>query len=161
MLRDQEVLLVRRVTGVLLALPAMTESLDSLVFLGPQAPLDLLALVETILLRCLVDLMRNPEEQWSSQAPWDLWAPVDPLDLLDLLDPKDLLVPLVSLVRLVLLVQWVPVVQLVPLERTERMVSLANPVALVSADPLAHRVLVDSPEPLDFQASKDTEDSAV
>lgn len=31
---------------VLPALPAMMESLDSLAFLGPQAPLDLLALVE-------------------------------------------------------------------------------------------------------------------
>lgn len=160
-MRDLEVLPVIRVRGVFPVLPAMMESLDSLAFLGPQAPLDLLALVETFLLRCLVALMRNPEEQWPSQAPWDLWAPVAPLDLLELLDPKVLLVPLVSLVRLVLLVQWVPVALLVPLERTERMVSLANPVALVSADPLAHRVLVDSPEPLDFQASRDTEDSAV
>uniref|UniRef100_A0A8D8K0N6 (northern house mosquito) hypothetical protein n=1 Tax=Culex pipiens TaxID=7175 RepID=A0A8D8K0N6_CULPI len=138
----------------------MMESLDSLASLGLQALLDLLALVETFLLRCLVALMRNPL-QWLSQAPWDLWAPVEPLDLLDLPDPKDLLVPLASLVRLVLLVQWVPVALLVPLERMERMVSLANLVALVSADPLDHRVLVDSPEPLDFQASRDTEDSAV
>lgn len=160
-MRDLWAFLVRRATGVLLVLPAMMESPDSPAFLGHQAPLDLLDLVETFLLRCLVALMRNPAVECLSQAPWDPWAPVDPLDLLEQLDPKVLLVPLVSLVRLVLLVPWVPVVLLAPLERTEKMVNLASLVAQVSVDPPAHRVLVDSPEPPDFQESRDTEDSAV
>lgn len=153
---------MRRVTGVLLVLPAMMEFLDNLDFLDLQAPLDPLALAETFLLSCLEVMMRNLVAlPWLFLAQWDPWALVVPLDLLDFLDLKVLLALLVSLVRLVLLVQWVPVVQLVLLERTEKMVSLASLVALVSVVLLAHRVPVDSLELPDFLVSRDTEVSVV
>ncbi|KAJ8404360.1 hypothetical protein AAFF_G00341330 [Aldrovandia affinis] len=158
---DPRVTVVLKATGEPLDSPEMMASLASPAFPDPPAPPDPLALAETFLLKCLMVMMRNPVVECPSLAPWAQWVPVVPLDPLVLADPKDSLAPLVSLVRLVLLVPWVLVVQLAPLARTEKMVSLANLVAPVSVVHLAPRAPVDSPEPLDFLASRDTEDSAV
>jgi len=96
-----------------------------------------------------------------SLAQWVLWVHVVLLDPQVPLVLRVSLAPLESLVSPELLVPWVPVVLLVPLERTEMMVRLANLDAPVSVELLALRVLVDSPEPPDFPASRDTEVSAV
>lgn len=72
----------------------------------------------------------------------------DPLDPLDLRDTPDTLVSLESLDRLAPLVLVDPLDPLAKPERTVTTADLANPETEV---PPAHRVLVDSPEPLDFQ----------
>lgn len=77
---------------------------------------------------------------------------------LDLKVFKDLLVSLVSLVKLV---PQVPVVQLALLARLVKMVTLENLDDLVREESLAHRVLVDSLELLDFLASKALGDTMV
>lgn len=150
----------QRETEALLVLPETMAFPDSPAFPDPLAHLDLPALAETLLLRCLVDLTISPAA-CPSPDQWAQWVPVVPLDLLVQAALRVSLAPLVSLVRLVPLAPWDPVVLLDPLGRTERMVSLANLVVMVSADPLALRELVDSLEPLDFLESRDTEDSVV
>ncbi|KAJ8254290.1 hypothetical protein COCON_G00209020 [Conger conger] len=156
--REKRAHKVQRVTRDSPAPQVMMASLASLAFLDPLAPPDPMALAETFLLKCLTVMKRNlVVEGCPSLAPWAQWVPVAPPDLLVQADPKDSLDLLVSLVRLVLLVPWVPVVQLAPLERTERMASLASLAAEVSVDLLGLRAPVDSPEPLDFLGSRDTE----
>lgn len=77
-----------------------------------------------------------------------LEAPPDLLDPLDLRDTQDMLVSPESPVRLVELVLVAPLDPLAKLERTVTMADLASPETEV---PPELRVLVDSPEPLDFQ----------
>lgn len=77
-----------------------------------------------------------------------LEVPPDLLDPLDLRDTQDMLVSPESPVRLALLVLVAPLDLLAKLERTVTMADLASPETEV---PPEFRVLVDSPEPLDFQ----------
>lgn len=149
-------LTVTRVPKVLLE---MTASPDSLDFPDLLAPLDPLALAEVTCPRSLM-AVRSPVAHLS-QDPLAQWVPVDLPDLQVLLVLKDSPVPLASLVSLVPLVPWVLVAPMVLLERTEMMVRLVKLVVLVSVDPLVLRELVDSPEPLDCPASRDTEVSLV
>lgn len=72
----------------------------------------------------------------------------DLLDPLDLRDTPDMLVSLESPDRLAPLVLVAPLDLLAKLERTVTMADLASPETEVPPD---LRVLVDSPEPLDFQ----------
>lgn len=136
------------------------------VFLERTDSLDLLVLLEP--LASAADLssprwltaVRNPAAPLSPdpQAPR---VPVAPLEFQVHLAPRDSLDPQVSLESLVLLARWVLAVPLVLLERMERMVKLAKPAVLESAEPPGPRVLVDFQEPLDSPASRDTEVSLV
>lgn len=148
-----------RVIPVPLAVLVMMASPESLDFLDPLDPLDPLVSVATTCLSCLM-VVRNPAAQLflDHQAQWD---PVEFLDLQVLPVLKDSLALQVNLVSLALLVRWVLVVLLVLLERTEMMVRLAKPGALVSVELLVLRELVVSLEPLDFPALRDTEVSLV
>lgn len=125
-------------------------SLDSLDFLGLPDPLDLLdplASEETLLLKCLMAMMKNQLE-FPCLAPWVPLVLVVSLAPLVHLAPKVSKVPLVSPASLELQVPWVPEAPLVPLARTEMMGKLANLVVLVSVDLLGLRVLVDCLEQL-------------
>lgn len=149
-------------TGDFLVLLATMASLASLVFQVPLVPLVPLALAETSLLKCLTVTMRNPAVVGClRQAQWVQWVPVVLPDLLVQMVPKVSQALMVSQASPVLLAQWVPVVQQAPQARTAMMVNLANLAVLASVVHQVLRVLVDSPEPLDFQASRDTEVSAV
>lgn len=128
-----------------LAEMAFLDNLDS------QVPLVQLALAaETLLLKCLMVMMRNLLVS-PCLAQWVQWVPVVPLVLLAHLDLKVSKDPLVNPVNLVLLVLWDPVDPQDLQERTVKMVKLANLAALVSVDPQAHRVLVVFQELLVFQ----------
>lgn len=138
-------------------LPERTDSLDLL---------DLLVILEP--LASAADLssprwltaVRNQAAPLSP-GPRALWVPVDPLDLQVHLALRVSLDPQESPGSLVLLARWVLAVFLVLLERMEKMVNLAKPAVLESADPPGLRVVVDSQEPLDSPASRDTEVSLV
>lgn len=134
--------------------PERTDSLDLPVLLEPLASAADLSFPRWL------TAVRNPAAPLSPgpQAPW---VPVAPLDLQVLLALRDSLDPQASLESLVLLARWVLAVLLVLLERMERMVKLAKLAVLESADPPDLRVLVDSQEPLDSPASRDTEVSLV
>lgn len=137
-------------TGDYLAHLAEMALMDNLVFLDPQAHLDLLALAETLLLRCLMVMTRSPLVS-PCLAPWVQWVPVvllAPLVHPDLKASKD---PLVNLAKLVLLVLWDLVDPQDLQEKMVKMVKLANPDVPVSVVPQAHRVLVVSQELLVFQ----------
>ncbi|KAJ8383506.1 hypothetical protein AAFF_G00220230 [Aldrovandia affinis] len=159
--RDPKVTLAPRVTGVSLVLLEMMASQASPAFPALPALPDPPALAETFLLKCLTAMMRSPAVEWQCPVPWVPWVPVVPLAPLVLPDPKVSQATLESLVSPALLVLWVPVVQLAPPERTEMMVRQESLVAPVSVVHLALRELVDSPEPPDFPASRDTEASVV
>lgn len=137
--------------------PERTDSLDLLVLL---VFLETLTSAADLSFPRWLMAVRNPAALLfpDHQAPW---VPVAPLDNQVHLALRDSLAPQASLESLVLLVQWVLAVLPVLLERTERMVKLAKQVALVSVEPLGLRVLVDSQEPLDSLASRDTEVSLV
>lgn len=160
--RDPKVMRAPKVIGVRWVFLETMASRGSLDLPAPPALPDLLALAETLLLKWLTAILRKAVKvKWRCPAPWVLWAPAEPLAPLVLLDPKVSLATLVSLESPEHLVPWVPAVQLAPLERTEMMVSLESLAVPVSAAPLALREAVDSPEPLDFLASRDTEALAV
>lgn len=143
--------LVQEAKGDYLAHLAEMAFLDNLVSLDPQAHLDHLALaVETLLLRCLTVMMRNPLVS-PCPVPWVQWVPVVLLALLAHLDLKASKDPLVNLVNLVLLVLWDLVDPQDLQERMVKMVKLANPDVPVNVVPQAHRVLVVSQELLVFQ----------
>lgn len=139
--------------------PEMMAFPDNPVCLAPLAPLDLLALVEISLLKCLM-AVTNPVDLLF-QDHQALTVPVVSLDHPALQAPRDSQALLVSPVSPALPVPWALVDLLVPQERTEMMVRLANLVALASVALLALRVPVDSPEPLACLASRDTEVSLV
>lgn len=143
--------LVQEAKGDHLAHLAEMAFQDNLVSLDPQAHLDQLALAETLLLRCLTVMMRNPLVS-PCPALWVQWVPVVLLALLAHLDLKASKDPLVNLVNLVLLVLWDLVDPQDLQERMVKMVKLANPDVPVSVVPQAHRVLVVSQELLVFQA---------
>lgn len=136
--------------GDYLAHLAEMASPDNLDFLDPQAHLVHPALAETLLLKCLMVMMRN---LLVSPCPdqWVQWVLAVPLALLVPLDPKVSKDPLVNLVNPVLLVLWAHVDPQDLQERTVKMVKLANLAALVNVDPQAHRVPVVSQELLVFQ----------
>lgn len=157
----QEETLDPRETRDPLVLLATTDLTDSLAFPAHPAPLGPLALAETSLLKWDMLTTPNPAAAKPLPAQWVPWVLVVLLDPLAPLVLRVSLAPLESPESLELLVPWVLVVLLAPLERTEMMVSLANPVAPVSVELLALRELADSPEPLDFLVSRDTEDSVV
>lgn len=144
-------MLVPRETKALLVHLAEMAFPDNLEFLDLQAHLVHLALAETLLLKCLTDTMRNLVVL-PCLVPWAQWVPVVLLAHLDHLDPKVSKDPLVNPVNPVLLVQWDPVVQQDLLERTVKMVKLANQAAPVSVDPQDPRVPVVFQELLVFQA---------
>lgn len=154
------VLLAQEETQVLLGLlaemvlPERMDSLALLVLLGPLALAADLSFPRWLMAVRSPAVLLNPDHQ----APW---VPVAPQDLQVHLALRDSLAPQASLVSLVLLVQWVLVVLPALLERTEKMVKLAKQAVPVSVEQLGLRVLVDSQEPLDSLASRDTEDSLV
>lgn len=123
---------------------------DNLDFLDPQAPLVHLALAETLLLKCLMVMMRNLLVS-PCPAQWVQWVLAVPQALLAPLDPKVSKDPLVNPVNLVPLVLWDHVDPQDPQERTVKMVKLANQAAQVNVDPQAHRVLAVFQELLVFQ----------
>lgn len=142
--------LAHKARGDQLALLAEMAFPDKMEFLDPQAHLDHLALAETLLLKCLTVMTRNLlvspcPAQW---VQWVLAVPLAHLAPLDLKVSKD---PLVNPVNLVPLVLWDPVDPPDQLERTVKMVKLANLDAPVNVDPQAHKVLVVSQELLVFQ----------
>jgi len=152
--------LVRREIGVF---PVLLATMDSTAFLDSlalPAPLVLLALAETSLLKWVTQTTLS-HLALLSLAQWVQWVPVVLLDLLALPVLRVSLDPQASLVSPALLVPWVLAAPLVPLARTEMMVSPARLVAPESVDPLALRALADSPALLDSPASRDTEVSAV
>lgn len=116
---------------------------DSLAPLAPLVPLDL---EETLLLSMMVQKLLIPA--LDPQVYQDPEALPDLLDPLDLRDTPDTLVSPESPDRLAPLVLVDP---LDPLAKLERTVTMADLVSLETEVSLAHRALVDSPEPLDFQ----------
>ena len=131
---------------------AHLEEMVSLDNLDLQAHLALQALAETLLLSCLMVMMKNLWVAFLFLAQWVPLVPVVLPVLLVHLVPKISKVPLVNPESLVLLVQWVPVVQPAHLERTEMTVKLVNLAVLASVVLQAHRVPVAFPELLACQA---------